>query len=310
MRYLVSGCAGFIGASICKELIELGHTVLGVDRLDSILYPSFVKKRRLTQLGGENFKFLECDIRDKAFSAQVKKFRPEIVINEAGLPGQSLSWSSLDAYTEANFLAAYTLGQISLEVGVTNFVQASTSSIYGLSAEGNEDSPIVPGSPYGVTKMSAEYVLSALFAGAAINFNIVRYFSVFGPWQRPDMGIYKFIDSALNDRPVCIFGDGSQSRDFTYVDDVVGATLAASNQPFSHAAFNISGGEIKTVNQVLNEIEIILGKSLTREYVAAPRGDQLHTSAITQKARDILSWNPKVGFSAGLAKQINWQQNL
>lgn len=310
MRYLVSGCAGFIGASICKELVELGHTVLGVDRLDSILYPASVKKLRLTQLSGENFTFLELDVRDKDFRTCVSRFRPEIVINEAGLPGQSLSWSSLDAYTESNFLAAYTLGQISLEVGVTNFVQASTSSIYGLSAEGNEDTHIVPGSPYGVTKMSAEYVLSALFAGADINFNIVRYFSVFGPWQRPDMGIYKFIDSALNGRPVRIFGDGRQSRDFTYIDDVVRATLAASNQSFSHAAFNISGGEIKNVNQVLDEIEIIMDKSLTREYVAAPRGDQLHTRAITQKARDILLWTPNVKFSTGLAKQIAWQQNL
>jgi UDP-glucuronate 4-epimerase len=309
MRYLISGCAGFIGSNICNKLIQQGHQVLGVDRLDNILYSSGNKQERLNELNGENFTFLHGDLCSVEILNQIRQFSPEIIINEAGLPGQLLSWDSLESYTQSNLIAAYELAQLALELQVSCYVQASTSSVYGSAAIGGENLPKNPNSPYGVTKLAAENILSALFLGTNVRYVAVRYFSVYGPGQRPDMGIFKFIESWRQKLEVGIYGDGEQSRDFTYVDDAAEATLLAALKGENQTAYNISGGQVKTVNEVLKELEVILNGQILRKYIGRPRGDQLHTSAETNQAWEHLNWKSKMDFTEGIYKQVQWQVN-
>ena len=309
MRYLVSGCAGFIGSNICNKLIRQGHHVLGIDRLDEILYSSEMKKNRLKELHGEKFTFLYGDICSEETLTKIREFKPEIVINEAGLPGQLLSWDALESYTQSNLIAAYELAELALELEVSCYVQASTSSVYGSAALGGENLPKHPNSPYGVTKLAAENILSALFLGTKVRYVAVRYFSVYGPGQRPDMGIFKFINSASQNMAVEIYGQGEQSRDFTFVDDAADATLMAAIKGENQTAYNISGGQVYTVNEVLMEIERILQTRIIRKYVGRPRGDQLHTRAETTQAWQHLNWKPRANFRDGLYKQVQWQIN-
>ena len=311
MKYLVTGCAGFIGSSLTKELVERGHRVLGIDNFDGTLYPSDIKRSRLDALLSQfDFEFLEMDIRDRSFLSQISTFRPEVLINEAGLPGQEASWNSLDLYSQSNFLGAFSIAQIAVETGVRKFVQASTSSVYGLNATGSEESKKDPISPYGVTKLAAEHILKAVFEKTKVDFVTVRYFSVYGPGQRPDMGIYKFINSSLMGSPVNIYGDGLQSRDFTYVLDAVNGTIAAAEYGRSGQAYNLSGGEIVTVSKLLLEIENISGRRFKKIYQTAPRGDQLATSADTSKAQRDLHWKPLVRLYEGIKQQYEWQKSL
>ena len=311
MKYLITGCAGFIGSSLTKELLKRGHLVLGVDRLDDVLYSSEIKRRRLDPLLAlPNFEFLEMDICDRSLLTNMTAFAPEVLINEAGLPGQEASWKSLESYSHSNFLGAYSIAQMAVELGVRKFVQASTSSIYGLNATGNEESEKDPISPYGVTKLAAENILKAVFDKTNIDFVTVRYFSVYGPGQRPDMGIYKFINLSLMGLPVKVYGDGEQSRDFTYVLDAVDGTIAAAEYGISGQAYNLSGGAIVTVSELLSEIASVLGKDIEKIYQIGPRGDQFATSADTSKARRDLYWKPQVKLSAGIKHQVDWQKSL
>ncbi len=308
MNYIVTGCAGFIGSNLVHSLLEQNHKVLGVDRLDDVLYSSEVKKKHLRKLiDHKSFQFIEADVESLEISPQLMKFEPEVVINEAGLPGQSLSWSNLRAYTQSNFLAACAIADLSKKLKVRKFVQASTSSVYGALVSGDEDLPKNPISPYGSTKLAAEQVLKLLFENSEAELTIVRYFSVYGRHQRPDMGIYKFIEAAINGSHFTVFGDGSQSRDFTHIDDAVAATQLAAECGKNLETYNVAGGHVKSVNELLDLIDKCFDRRIPREFIEAPIGDQKYTQGSTVKAQRDLNWAPKVPISAGLLDQINWQ---
>ena len=308
MNYIVTGCAGFIGSNLVQSLLEQNHNVLGIDRLDNLLYGSEVKKMHIRKLmDHKSFQFIEADVETLEISPQISKFEPEVVINEAGLPGQSLSWSNLRAYTESNFLAACAIAALSKKLKVKKFVQASTSSVYGALVSGDEDMPKNPISPYGSTKLAAEQVLKQLFEKSETELTVVRYFSVYGRHQRPDMGIYKFIEAAINGSPFRVFGDGTQSRDFTHIDDAVSATALAAEHGKNFETYNVSGGHVKSVNELLDLIDIHFERKTSREFIETPIGDQKYTQGTTLKALKDLSWRPKVSISTGLLDQINWQ---
>jgi nucleoside-diphosphate-sugar epimerase len=308
VNYIVTGCAGFIGSNLVHSLLEQNHKVLGVDRLDDVLYSSEVKKKHLRKLiDHKSFQFIEADVESLEISPQLMKFEPEVVINEAGLPGQSLSWSNLRAYTQSNFLAACAIADLSKKLKVRKFVQASTSSVYGALVSGDEDLPKNPISPYGSTKLAAEQVLKLLFENSEAELTIVRYFSVYGRHQRPDMGIYKFIEAAINGSHFTVFGDGSQSRDFTHIDDAVAATQLAAECGKNLETYNVAGGHVKSVNELLDLIDKCFDRRIPREFIEAPIGDQKYTQGSTVKAQRDLNWAPKVPISAGLLDQINWQ---
>jgi nucleoside-diphosphate-sugar epimerase len=308
VNYIVTGCAGFIGSNLVQSLLEQNHKVLGVDRLDDVLYSSEVKKMHVRKfIHHKSFQFIEADVESLEISPQLMKFEAEVVINEAGLPGQSLSWSNLRAYTQANFLAACAVADLSKKLKVRKFVQASTSSVYGALVSGDEDLPKNPISPYGSTKLAAEQVLKLLFENSETALTIVRYFSVYGRHQRPDMGIYKFIEAAINGSHFTVFGNGSQSRDFTHIDDAVAATKLAAEYGKNLETYNVAGGHVKSVNELLDLIDKCFDRRIPREFIEAPIGDQKYTQGSTVKAQRDLNWAPKVPISAGLLDQINWQ---
>ena len=308
MRFLVTGCAGFIGSSISEELLRKGNFVLGIDNLDNLLYPSNIKKSRIGKLTTyDNFVFKKMNILDNSATRVIKKFNPYCIINEAGLPGQILSWSNLNAYSKSNLESAYKLGQIAKELEVQKFIQASTSSVYGSIVSGDENLNTNPNSPYGITKLAAEHALKNVFNDTATSLTVLRYFSVYGPNQRPDMGLHRFIRCALNGKPIDVYGDGSQSRDFTFIDDVVSATILAVDEKSNSSVFNISGGEQKSVLEVLNLIENYIQKPLNIRFVKKPMGDQISTFAETSEAKKKLNWSPKVAFDTGLRLQFDWQ---
>ncbi len=309
MKYLISGAAGFIGWNLSKNLLGRGDEVIGVDNMNSVLYSSAQKRSNLeTLMKHPNFKFFEMDISDKTSYSVINQVFPEIVINEAGLPGQSVSWSNVDAYLKANVLGASTLAEWAVDRGgVRKFVQASTSSVYGDLAIGTEDEAYNPSSPYGVTKAAAEMMLKLVFSGSEVSYSVVRYFSVYGPGQRPDMGIYKFIDAGLHHRVLEIYGDGTQSRDFTYIDDAVAATITVAESGENGKIYNVSGGNSITINKLLEILEIELGE-LNIVFKDQPRGDQLHTKADTSRLRQELGWSSEIDCLRGVKNQIAWQR--
>jgi nucleoside-diphosphate-sugar epimerase len=226
LRVVVTGCAGFIGSHLCEHLLTKGYTVLGIDNFLSESYSSEIKRKNLISLlENKNFTFLELDLLG---DIDPKLFRDgDYVINEAAMPGLPLSWTDPNLYFRVNtFLPMNILHALS-GVKILKFVQISTSSVYGRFAVGNENLELSPISPYGVSKLAAEYMIKNYCQNNSVPFNILRYFSVFGPRQRPDMAYAQIISKLSRNEPLHIFGDGKQSRTNTYVTDIaVGTTLA------------------------------------------------------------------------------------
>ena len=308
MKYLISGAAGFIGWNLSRRLLHDGNQVVGVDSFNNTLYPSTQKKRNVQSLiEYPNFDFFEMDICDLQSYSVLERFHPDIIVNEAGLPGQSTSWSHVDEYLNANVLGMSVLAEWATKRDVGRFVQASTSSVYGDLAIGSEEGVYNPSSPYGVTKAAAEMLLKLIFHETRTSYSVVRYFSVYGPGQRPDMGLYKFINAGLQGRVLEIYGDGTQSRDFTYIDDAVAATIAVAKSGGNGKVYNVSGGNSITIKDLLKILEGNLGK-LDLVFRDVPKGDQLHTKADTSRLRNELGWASEVDCIEGVRRQIEWQR--
>ncbi|MGH7682253.1 MAG: NAD-dependent epimerase/dehydratase family protein, partial [Candidatus Eiseniibacteriota bacterium] len=234
------------------------------------------------------------------------------VVHLAAIPGVRASWGeSFAAYTEHNVLATQRLLEALRGSGVQRAVFASSSSVYGTPTRfpTPEDEPPRPLSPYGVTKLSAEALLGAYHARDGISVVALRYFTVYGPRQRPDMGFHIFFEAARTDAPVTIYGDGEQTRDFTYVDDAIRATMSAMTRPTPELAYNVGGGHRVTLNDVLGRMERVCGKPIRRRHVAPSAGDPRDTSADIARARRDLGYEPRTDLSEGLAKQWAWQRN-
>lgn len=276
MRYIVTGGAGFIGSVISRQLLSSGQTVIIIDKLDSLLYPSKIKKSRLDSLK-THFKFDFYPI-DLAKDSLVGILREEdTVIHSAALPGQVLSWRSFGEYSNSNILATMRLLDVSVESGVRNFIYSSTSSVYGRVANSDLNRKLEPHSPYGVTKLAGENLVKCYHANFGLNVKILRYFSVYGPSQRPDMAIQIFLERILADQEITISGDGKQSRDFTFVEDCASATISAAESSQSILISDVAGGQIATINEVLELCFEITGKRVPVIYADQVKGDQDRT---------------------------------
>ena len=221
-KFLVTGVAGFIGSRIASQLLDDNHVVIGIDSFNEILYKNDFKESQILGLKKRsNFTFIKENILNVNLDSILSGV--DYVINEAGLPGQLVSWEKIEDYFESNTIATSKLYEACVRNEIKSFVQASTSSVYGLSAIGKENQILNPKSPYGVTKLAAEHLINALNTIKSPRTVILRYFSVYGPGQRPDMGIYKFIQSIKTGKIINIYGDGDQRRDFTCVSDVARA---------------------------------------------------------------------------------------
>jgi nucleoside-diphosphate-sugar epimerase len=210
VKVVVTGAAGFIGSHVAARLLALGSTVVGVDCFVPY-YGRELKERNLARLrSDEHFRFYESDLRHADLCPLVAD--ADVVIHEAAIPGHPQSWSDFESYSSCNVVGTQRLLAACVEVGVPRFVHISTSSVYGEHAVGDESVPLRPISPYGVTKLAAEHLVAAYRATSGLSATVLRYFSVYGPGQRPDMAFNRFIDSLAAGRPITVFGDGTQSR--------------------------------------------------------------------------------------------------
>jgi UDP-glucuronate 4-epimerase len=231
----------------------------------------------------------------------------DAAINEAALPGQILIWSHFDQYVMNNFTSVERLIQHCLERKILKLAQAPTSSVYGINAIGAESPQLRPASPYGVTKLASESLLHAYGQNFPLRYSIVRYFSVFGPEQRPDMGLRKFISAIAAGTPLNIYGDGTQRRDCAFVDGIVDGTISAIENGIEGETYNLAGGTDISVIEMIELYARLIRKEPKIVFVDRPVGDQPLTSADFSKAKKDLKYNPRFSFEAELQKQINWQ---
>lgn len=310
MRVLVTGAAGFIGSHVCERLIANDHDVVGLDAFIPY-YPREIKESNLTALRDQSrFTFDETDLRDGDLRDLVADC--DAIIHLAAMAGPA-SWDQFDRYVSCNITGTQRLLEAVREAGELErrrFIQISTSSVYGVEARGNEDSPLHPASPYGITKLAAEQLTFAYHRAFGLPVVALRYFSIYGPRQRPDMAYHIFIRSLLRHEPITIFGDGEQSRGNTYIDDCVNGTLLALTRGTPGEAYNLGGGVPITLNEAVAIIEEATGVPAERHYTIARTGDQRHTLADISKARNDLGYEPAIGPVDGLRAQVEWQRSL
>jgi UDP-glucuronate 4-epimerase len=303
IKVTVTGACGFIGSHLTRKLIEKGYFVVGLDCLDDNLYSRSVKESRLKSLKQlNNFDYFNLNIAKDELDSSIKDSK--FVFNLAAIPGQVLSWTLFDQYVESNILGTKRVIDCCVRNNVVKIIHASTSSVYGKFAVGNELQDTKPISPYGITKLAAENLLFALTNNNDLDFTILRYFSVYGPGQRPDMAIQKFLTAIKMGQEIDITGDGTQKRDISYVEDVVDATISALSLTEIKQIFNISGGKQFTLNQIIDECFKVSGQKSKVNYVDRPVGDQEETFGDISKAREKLGFNPIFDIGTGLSNQF------
>lgn len=310
MKCVVTGAAGFIGSHLCEALVDRGNAVVGVDAFVPY-YPRQIKESNLTQLREQpNFTFVEGDLRYMDLDRLVQD--AEVIFHLAAMPGLMKSWEELDLYSTCNITATYRLLEAARKNSVSHFIHASTSSVYGRNAEGDEESPLRPVSPYGVTKLAAEHLCLAFRDNFDLPVTILRYFSVYGPRQRPDMGYHILIRCVLQDRPFPVYGDGEQTRSNTFISDCIEATVrtAEYRDRVIGQIMNIGGGEVVSLNQVIAMVEELSGRKARLEWRPPRPGDQRHTRANIEKARRLLGYNPATPVKEGLRRQLEWQKDV
>lgn len=306
MKCLVTGAAGFIGSHLCERLLHLGHDVVGIDCFMPY-YDRALKEANLSAcLRQPRFQFFGLDLRRDNLEPACRD--AEVVFHLAAMPGLLQSWVDFDSYCTCNVQGTQRLLETlrSIPSGVEKLVLGSTSSVYGKFASGDESLPTRPVSPYGVTKLAAEQLCRAYSETDGIPLVILRFFSVYGPRQRPDMAYHKFIDAMLRQEPIKVYGDGQQIRGNTYVRDCVEAIVASLGAEPGQA-YNVGGGEAASVWDVLRRLERIAGRPAQIQQEPARPGDQRYTLADTTKLQKQVSWQPVVGLDEGLRLQWNWQ---
>jgi nucleoside-diphosphate-sugar epimerase len=305
---LVTGAAGFIGSHLSERLVSEGHTVRGVDAFIPY-YPREAKERNIGELREHpRFSLAELDLRADPLEDVLDGV--DTIFHLAAMPGLAASWTDFELYMTCNLLATQRLVQAASTLPkLRTFVHASTSSIYGSDALGDETSLPRPVSPYGVTKLAAERLVQAYHDVYGLPAVVLRYFSVYGPRQRPDMGINIFIGRILRGESITIFGDGEQTRGNTFVSDIVTATLLAAERGEPGSVFNVGGGEARSVNWTIATIAELVGRRADLHYGPRRAGDQAHTLADTRRAAQELGFRPSTSLRDGLAAQITWQRD-
>jgi len=308
-RVVVTGVAGFIGSHLAEALLEHGHEVIGVDAFTDH-YPSAEKQDNLSGLVDQpGFRLHRLDLALADLGPILDG--ASAVLHQAAQPGVRSSWGTeFASYVHHNVLGTQRLLEACVQTAVPRLVVASSSSVYGdaPSYPTTEESRTRPVSPYGVTKLAGEQLCLAYAQRNASSMAVamLRYFTVYGPRQRPDMAFRRFMEAALAGRPVVLYGDGQQTRDFTYVDDVVRANLLAMTAPVRAEAINIGGGRRVTLNQTLELVGAVTGRQLRVDRRPAPPGDVRHTGADGTRAEALLGYRPETDLETGLAAQAAW----
>jgi UDP-glucose 4-epimerase len=311
MKAIVTGAAGFIGSHLVERLLQEGHEVVGVDAFVDY-YPRVLKERNLEGPRAQpRFRLVEGALQDLDLPALLEG--ASWVFHLAAQAGVRASWGrDFSIYTDNNVLATQRLLEAALVAGVQRLVYASSSSVYGdaPSLPLREDGACHPVSPYGVTKLAAEHLVRLYERNHGLSTVSLRYFTVYGPRQRPDMAFHRFLKAARDGTPIHVFGDGLQTRDFTFVADAVAATRAAADHGRSGAVYNVGGGERVTLNHVLQMIEDVTGRRLEVVREETQKGDMRDTAADTTAARSDLGFGSTCSLAEGLAREWAWIREL
>ena len=328
MKALITGVAGFIGSTLAERLVRSGVSVVGIDSFSD--YYSTVQKRQNIQWlctnPPEKFRLIEQRLQDVALPELLSDCTH--VFHLAGQAGVRKSWGrDFDIYTADNIQATQMLLEACVAAPIERLVYASSSSVYGdvlrpknpspkgqwahynPSAETSrlrEDGPTQPVSPYGVSKLAAEHLCYLYHANHGVPTVSLRFFTVYGPRQRPDMAFHKFLLAAHTGQPITLFGDGQQTRDFTYIDDIVTAVVSAATRGTPGSVYNLGGGVCVTVRHVLELIERVTGRQLRLNDVGSQKGDMRHTHADTTRAQRDLGFAPTMDLERGLAAEYAW----
>ncbi len=313
---LLTGCAGFIGSKVTELLLADGHTVIGIDNLNDA-YDVRLKHWRLTQIGDHpHFQFNNLDITlrtplSELFqSGQKTRGRIAAIINLAARAGVRQSVENPWVYFDTNAVGTLNLLELSREFGIRKFVLASTSSLYGQDnplpyrEDANTDRPL---SPYAASKKAAEAICYTYHYLYGIDTTVLRYFTVYGPAGRPDMSLFRFVQWISEGRPVTVYGDGQQSRDFTYVDDIARGTVAGL-KPLGHEIINLGSDEPIVLRDAIRLVEELVEKDGQLIFVPRHPADVLATWADISKAERLLGWRPQSTFRDGVAALVSWYQ--
>jgi nucleoside-diphosphate-sugar epimerase len=307
MKAVVTGAAGFIGSHLTESLLADGREVVGVDAFVDY-YPREVKERNLARARDHrSFRLVEGSVQGMDLAPVLDGASQ--VFHLAAQAGVRASWGrDFAVYTDNNVLATQRLLEASVASRVPRLVYASSSSVYGDAASLplQEETACRPVSPYGVTKLAAEHLANLYHASMGVPVVSLRYFTVYGPRQRPDMAFHRFLEAARDGSPIRLFGDGRQTRDFTYIDDIVAATRAAADSGRPGGVYNVGGGERVALSDVIGRIERVTGRRLEVIREGAQKGDMRDTFADTSAARRDLGFRSTVALDDGLAREWEW----
>jgi UDP-glucuronate 4-epimerase len=316
VRVLITGVAGFVGSRLARRCLDEGMEVVGVDNFNEYYSPA-TKRQNVSPLGADaRFELAELDLAKADLRPLLHDI--EVVFHQAGQPGVRASWSAgFASYVTANVLVTQRLLEASRDTFVTEgrlrrFVYASSSSVYGdaLSFPTPEDTVPAPLSPYGVTKLAAEHLCAVYARNWAVPTTSLRYFTVYGGGQRPDMALHRMIEAARSRAPFPLFGDGTQRRDFTHVDDIVSANLAAAERATGAGqVINVAGGSDATVQELLELVGELVGSPVPVDRQPVQAGDVARTGADTTRAHDELGWQPRMSLHDGVAEQVEWHEH-
>lgn len=309
MRALVTGAAGFVGSHLAERLVADGWDVTGVDNFSDYYAPAQKRHNVAGSLRNGKLEFTEADLATADLDSIMK--RVDVVFHQAGQPGVRASWGSFDSYLLNNVSVTNRLLLAARDRGLEKFVYASRSSIYGEASRyptSEEDRP-QPMSPYGVTKLAAEHLCGVFARNYDVPTISLRYFTVYGPRQRPDMGMHRLIEAALGAGRFPLYGDGTQVRDFTFVGDVVEANIRAATQAtIPGLVANIAGGSAVSLAEVIQTVEHLVGRPVPIDAHERQPGDVARTGGDITRATDVLQWAPSVSLLDGLGQQVEWHQ--
>lgn len=309
-KIIVTGAAGFIGSNLVDKLIENGHKVIGIDNFNDYYNPDFKKDNIKKALESNSFQIHHADICSKdEISTIVKNSKAEIIIHLAARAGVRPSIDHPQIYLDTNVGGTLNLLEAIRTSSVSNFIFASSSSVYGQRSKmpfTETDSTIRPVSPYAATKITAEKMLQTWRQLHSFNATILRFFTVYGPKGRPDMAPYLFTKNILKGTPIVRYGNGSSSRDYTYVDDIVLGILAAVDKSIKFEIINLGNSQPATLNNLISTIEKATGKKAKVETRPKQKGDVEKTFASIKKAKEILGWTPTTSLETGMIKFVDW----
>ncbi|UCE42270.1 MAG: GDP-mannose 4,6-dehydratase [Candidatus Aminicenantes bacterium] len=311
MNYLVTGAAGFIGSHLCKKLIRDGAHIVALDAFTDFYSRSIKENNIKSLINHPHFELMPVDILETNIDEIMNKV--DVVFHFAAQPGVRTSWGSdFSIYTKNNIDATQRLLEAAKKSTLKKFIYASSSSVYGLSPllPMKETSTLHPYSPYGVTKLAAENLCFLYYKNYGIPCVSLRFFTVYGPGQRPDMAFHKFFKSILLGEEITVFGDGQQTRDFTFIDDIIWANLSSIENGRAGENYNLGGGTRIKLADVVPIFEHICKKKVNIRYVPGQKGDVRHTFADIQKAKNDLKYIPKNTLEEGLGAEWDWIKTL